>query len=57
MEKKLILMTTNCLVPPKDSYKDKVYTTGVVGFEGVKYIPERRGGRPKWPKNWPKPLK
>ncbi|SNX53646.1 hydroxylamine reductase [Thermoanaerobacterium sp. RBIITD] len=33
-----ILMTTNCLVPPKDSYKDRLYTTGVVGFEGVKHI-------------------
>ncbi|WP_027623821.1 hydroxylamine reductase [Clostridium lundense] len=33
-----ILMTTNCLVPPKDSYKDRVYTTGVVGFDGVKHI-------------------
>jgi len=36
-----ILMTTNCLVPPKDSYKNRVYTTGVVGFEGVKHIPDR----------------
>ncbi|KAA5805888.1 hydroxylamine reductase [Thermoanaerobacterium thermosaccharolyticum] len=33
-----ILMTTNCLIPPKDSYKDRLYTTGVVGFEGVKHI-------------------
>ncbi|AGB20252.1 hydroxylamine reductase [Thermoanaerobacterium thermosaccharolyticum] len=33
-----ILMTTNCLTPPKDSYKDRLYTTGVVGFEGVKHI-------------------
>jgi hydroxylamine reductase len=40
-----ILMTTNCLVPPKDSYKDRVYTTGVVGFEGVKYIPEGPDGK------------
>lgn len=40
-----ILMTTNCLVPPKESYKDRVYTTGVVGFEGVKYIPEGPDGR------------
>ena len=42
-----ILMTTNCLVPPKDSYKDRVYTTGVVGFEGVKHIPARVDGKPK----------
>ncbi|HBT50489.1 MAG TPA: hydroxylamine reductase [Caldanaerobacter subterraneus] len=40
-----ILMTTNCLIPPKDSYKDRVYTTGVVGFEGVKYIPEGPDGK------------
>lgn len=33
-----ILMTTNCLVPPKDSYKGRVYTTGVVGFKGLKHI-------------------
>lgn len=42
-----ILMTTNCLVPPKDSYKDRVYTTGVVGFPGVKSIPEREAGKQK----------
>lgn len=42
-----ILMTTNCLVPPKDSYKDRVYTTGVVGFPGVKRIPERQNGGQK----------
>lgn len=33
-----ILLTTNCLVPPKPSYKDRVYTTGVVGFSGCKHI-------------------
>ncbi|MEG1255527.1 hydroxylamine reductase [Clostridium sp.] len=33
-----ILMTTNCLVPPEKSYKARVYTTGEVGFEGVKHI-------------------
>jgi hydroxylamine reductase len=42
-----ILLTTNCLVPPKDSYKDRVYTTGVVGFEGLKYIPNRKKGKSK----------
>jgi len=36
-----ILMTTNCLVPPKDSYKERVFTTGNVGFPGVKHIPDR----------------
>ncbi len=34
-----ILLTTNCLVPPKESYKDRVYTTGAVGFAGCKHIP------------------
>ena len=33
-----ILMTTNCIVPPKDSYKDRIYTTGAAGFTGVKHI-------------------
>lgn len=42
-----ILMTTNCLVPPKDSYKDRVYTTGLVGFPGVKHLPDRRKGEAK----------
>ena len=42
-----ILLTTNCLVPPKDSYKDRVYMTGVVGFEGLKYIPDRKNGNAK----------
>jgi hydroxylamine reductase len=42
-----ILMTTNCLVPPKDEYKDRLYTTGVVRFEGVKHIPDRKDGRAK----------
>ncbi|MCE5284276.1 MAG: hydroxylamine reductase [Pelosinus sp.] len=42
-----ILMTTNCLVPPKASYKDRVYVTGVVGFEGLKQIGERKNGKPK----------
>ncbi len=42
-----ILMTTNCLVPPKDSYKDRVFTTGVVGYPGLKHIPDRKDGKPK----------
>ena len=33
-----ILMTTNCIVPPKDSYKDRVYTTGAAGFTGCTHI-------------------
>ena len=34
-----ILMTTNCIVPPKDSYRDRIYTTGAVGYPGCKHIP------------------
>jgi hydroxylamine reductase len=33
-----ILMTTNCLMRPKDSYKDRIFTTSVVGWDGIKYI-------------------
>jgi len=40
-------LTTNCLVPPRDSYKDRVYTTGIVGFEGLKHIPDRKNKNPK----------
>ena len=39
-----ILMTTNCIVPPKDSYKDRVFMTGVVGFDGLKRIEEHQDG-------------
>ncbi|WP_462133824.1 hydroxylamine reductase [Peptostreptococcus stomatis] len=38
-----ILMTTNCIVPPKDSYKDRIYTTGSAGFPGCKHIPGEAG--------------
>lgn len=34
-----ILMTTNCIVPPKDSYKDRLYTTGAAGYPGCRFIP------------------
>ena len=34
-----ILMTTNCIVPPKDSYKDRLYTTGSAGYPGCRHIP------------------
>jgi len=34
-----IVMTTNCLMPPKDSYKDRVFTLGPVGYPGVKHLP------------------
>lgn len=33
-----VLMTTNCIVPPKDSYKDRLYTTGAAGFDGCTHI-------------------
>ena len=40
-----ILMTTNCIIPVKDSYKGRIFTTGVVGYPGVKHIPPRiKGG-------------
>jgi len=42
-----VFLTTNCLVPPKDSYIDRLYTTGVVGFEGVKHIADRVDGQAK----------
>ena len=35
-----ILMTTNCIVPPKDSYKDRLYTTGASGYPGCVHIPD-----------------
>ncbi|BCJ98788.1 hydroxylamine reductase [Anaerocolumna chitinilytica] len=38
-----ILMTTNCIVPPKDSYKDRLFTTGASGFPGCKHIPGEIG--------------
>ncbi len=42
-----ILFTTNCIVPPLASYKDRVYTTGSSGFEGFPHIPARVDGQPK----------
>lgn len=42
-----ILFTTNCIIPPKDSYKDRVYTTGASGFDGFPHIPDRVNGKPK----------
>ena len=40
-----ILFTTNCLMPPKPSYADRVFTTSVVGYPGLKHIPEDENGR------------
>ncbi|MGN9164793.1 hydroxylamine reductase [Tissierellaceae bacterium HCP3S3_D8] len=43
----VILFTTNCIVPPKASYSDRVYTTGSSGYPGFKHIPDRVDGRAK----------
>ena len=40
-----ILFTTNCITPPKDSYKDRVFTTGASGYPGVKHIEGAAGKR------------
>lgn len=42
-----ILMTTNCIVPPKASYKDRLFTTGASGFEGCKHIEPGKDGAAK----------
>ncbi len=42
-----ILMTTNCITPVVDSYKDRIFTTGMAGYPGVKHIPDRVGANPK----------
>lgn len=39
-----ILMTTNCIIPPKDSYKDRVFTTGVAAYPGMKHIAADENG-------------
>lgn len=39
-----VLLTTNCLVPPKDSYKERVFTTGAVGFPGCPHIEAKADG-------------
>ncbi len=38
-----IVMTTNCIVPPADSYRERMFTTGATGFAGVKHIPGEDG--------------
>ncbi len=42
-----ILMTTNCIVPPKKSYQDRLFTTGLVGYPGCEHIPDRKPGEQK----------
>ncbi len=41
-----VLMTTNCIVPPGDSCRDRIYTTGMAGYPGITHIADRElGGR------------
>ncbi|MFP4012406.1 MAG: hydroxylamine reductase [Spirochaetaceae bacterium] len=42
-----ILMTTNCITPVRDAYKDRIFTTGMAGYPGVPHIPDREDGKPK----------
>jgi len=42
-----VLFTSNCLVPPKPEYTDKLFTTGAVGFDGIPHIPDRPEGGKK----------
>ena len=42
-----ILMTTNCITPVKDEYRDRIFTTGMAGYPGVPHIPDREDGKPK----------
>lgn len=42
-----ILMTTNCIIPVKDSYRDRIFTTGMAGYPGVAHIPDAVDGKPK----------
>ena len=39
-----ILITTNCIVPVRDAYKDRIFTTGMSGYPGVKHIVGRKDG-------------
>ena len=42
-----ILMTTNCIIKVIDSYKDRIFTSGMAGYPGVTHIPDRKDGQPK----------
>ncbi len=42
-----IVMTTNCITPVKDSYKDRIFTTNMAGFPGVQHLPNRPEGGSK----------
>jgi len=40
-----IIMTTNCIVKPKESYRNRIFTTGVAGYDGVEHIPSLNGNK------------
>jgi len=42
-----ILMTTNCIIKPRESYQDRIFTTGMAGWPGVQHIPDRTDGGQK----------
>ncbi len=42
-----ILMTTNCITPVKDTYRNRIFTTGMAGYPGVRHIPDRAEGGEK----------
>jgi hydroxylamine reductase len=42
-----ILMTTNCIIKPRKSYKDRIFTTGMAGWPGIQHIPDRVDGGQK----------
>lgn len=42
-----ILMTTNCIIRPKESYQDHIFTSGMAGYPGCKHIPDRKPGEQK----------
>ncbi len=42
-----ILMTTNCITPVQESYRNRIFTTGMAGYPGVPHIPDRRDGHSK----------
>lgn len=42
-----IIMTTNCITPVKDAYKDRIFTTNAAGYPGVTHIPDREDGKSK----------
>ena len=42
-----ILMTTNCITPVRDAYKERIFTTGMAGYPGIKHIADREEGKHK----------